>query len=134
MPKIKIFRKRDWMISLKMFEVFLDEQRIGYLMKGETAEYEVPAGPHNIKIKMGMLGSKSIDFNVYNKETKSFTVSRSQMLALIFIILLLLAILMETYYRHTFKRERWVLVIIPVLIFLFHAFGTHIHFLNIKEN
>ena len=134
MPKISVCRKRNWMISLKKFEVFLDKQRIGYLMKGETAVYEVPAGPHNIKVKMGMLGSKSIDFNVYNKEKKSFSVSRNQIITVIFIILLLLAILMETYNRGTFKRELWVLVIIPVLVVLFNAFGTHIHFLNIKEN
>jgi len=134
MPKISVHRNKNWMISLKMFEVFLDEQRIGYLTNGETAEYEVPAGPHNLKVKMGMLGSKCIDFNVYNKETKSFSVSRNQIITVIFIILLLLAILMETYYRNTFKRERWVFVIIPVLVFLFHAFCTHIHFLNIEEN
>jgi hypothetical protein len=135
MPKIKIFRKKDWFIRYRVFEIYSNGQRIGYLSNGETEEFDVPSGEHKLKVKMGHFSSRNLNCNMYNKETKSFTVSRNQIMVMIIVILLLLTTLMETYFRHTFEIERRVFEIITFLIFFFfHSFGTHLQFLNIKEN
>jgi len=53
----------------------LDGQKTGLVSGGETSEFEVLPGQHKLKVKMGRYGSKDFDFNLFNKETKSFTVT-----------------------------------------------------------
>lgn len=134
MPKIKIVRERDWVIRYRVFEIYSDGQRIGYLSNGESDEFEVPAGEHKLKVKMGHFSSRSLNCNMYNKETKSFTVSRNQIMVMIIVILLLLTTFMEIFLRRTFKIERRIFELITVLLLLLHTFGGKIQFISIKEN
>ena len=77
MPTIKISRKKEWAIHSVPFEVFLDGQKIGYLSKGETREFDISAGQHKIKVKTGRYGSKDIEYTTFNKESKSLIVSKN---------------------------------------------------------
>lgn len=133
MPRIKIFRKKDWFIRYRVFEIFLDGQKMGYLSNGESIEFDAPAGQHKLRVKMGRLRSKDFNYTVYNKENKSFTVSRNQIIGMIIIILIFLVTFMEFFIHRIFKMERRVLEFITVTIVLFHSYGGKIHFLNIKE-
>jgi hypothetical protein len=135
MAKISVCRKRNWMIGLKMFEVFLDEQRIGYLMNGETAEYEVSAGPHKLKVKMGRQGSNDFNFNLFNNEAKSFSVSQNYKLFLIAAIVIPMIIIFE-YYQRTLKLDH-IYSMVPFVIFMllavyFQTIGKNTYF-KIKE-
>ena len=134
MPKIKIIRKKDWLIRYRVFEIYLDGQKMGYLSNGENFEFDAPAGQHKLRVKMGYYRSRELPCTLYSKETKSFTVSRNQIMVMIIIILLLLSTFLEIFLRHTFKIERRVFEIMTVLVVLFHTFGGKIHFLSIKEN
>ena len=73
MPKIKIFRKKDWFIRYKVFEIWLDGQKAVYLSNGETIEFEAPSGEHQLKIKMGWINSKIITFTLYQKDSLSLS-------------------------------------------------------------
>jgi hypothetical protein len=95
MSKIKIHRKREWSLIIgyrSIFEVLLDGQRIGYLLSGETNEFEVTPGVHKLRIKAGWFGSRECNFNIFGKETMSFTVSSIRNYSTIAAILFIIAI------------------------------------------
>ena len=135
MPKISVYRKKNWMISLKMFEVFVDEFRIGYLMNGETSEFEVPAGEHKLKVKMGRLGSNDFSFTMFNNENKSFTVSQNYNRFIIVAIFIPGVILFQQYVR-TLKLDHIYTMLPPVFIILlgiyFQTIGRNTY-LKVKE-
>jgi hypothetical protein len=141
MPKIKIFRKRDWTIKSSVFEVLLDGQRIGYISKGETNEYDVPTGQHKLKVKMGRVGSKDINCTIFNKETKTFTTSFNRKMSIIILILLLLGGLFNFFVQNEFKTVHFYKYALSVTIAITALFSyiifftiAQIHFLNIKES
>lgn len=133
MPKIKIVRERDWVIRYRVFEILMDGERIGYISNGETNEFEVPTGQHTLKVKMGRVRSKDLNYTMYSKETKSFTISRNKVMSIIIFMMVLLVTLAEIFLRHTFKLERKLLVFVPVLVAFIH-FIARVHFLIIKED
>jgi hypothetical protein len=90
MPKVILNRKKDWFIRNHLFEIHLDEHKIGYLSGEESKEFEVSAGEHKLSVKSGHFCSRHYKFNIYSKETKSFSVFRSKILSIIFTILILI--------------------------------------------
>ena len=139
MPKITIHRTRDWTLKIgysSISEVLLDGQRVGYESGGETSEFDVAQGQHKLKIKMGWYGSRDYNFNLFDKETKSFTVTSMRryitVAAILFIIVveylhLILKIQMKQNIIH-------IIIASIILIFIcFLIFGRNA-FLFIKEN
>jgi hypothetical protein len=106
MPKIKIHRKKDWTIRSKVFEVFVDGTRIGYLSNGETNEYDVPAGQHKIKVKMGRFGSNNFECNIFNKDSKSFIVSFNSIAIIVGIVLMTGVLFLGMFLMKMHKGER----------------------------
>lgn len=135
MSKISVHRKRDWMIGLKIFEVFLDGSRIGYLLNGETNEFEVSAGPHKLKVKMGRYGSRDFSFTMFNNETMSFTVSQNYNRFGIVAIIVMVYILCK-HYLSTLKLDHIYsmlpLAFVMLLATYFQTIGRNTY-LKIKE-
>jgi hypothetical protein len=116
MPKIKIHRKREWSLKLgykSIFEVFLDGQKIGYLPNGETNEFEVSTGEHRLRIKSGWFGSREYHFNIFGKETKSFTVSSMNNYTAIAALLLVIVI---EFFRVAHWQKKLTHIILGVFI------------------
>jgi hypothetical protein len=136
MAKISVCRKKNWTISSKMFEVFLDEKRIGYLMNGETSEYDVSAGEHHLKVKMGRFGSKDFNFTMFSNQTRSFTVFVSKM-SLSIAAIFLMGIFLFRYYLRTLKLDHNYSMLTPLLILLlgiyFQTIGRNTY-LKVKES
>lgn len=139
MPKIIIHRKRDWSLKIgyqSVFEVLLDGQRIGYLPNGETNEFDVPAGEHKLKIKMGRYGSREHNFNVFNKEARSFTVSSMKNYTTIGAILFLIAVeFTHLVLKIHLKQNTMNLIIgaIVLLVIYFQTLGRN-SYIFLREN
>lgn len=138
MPTIKIHRKRDWSLKIgynSTSEILLDGQKIGYVAGGETSEFDVAAGQHTLKVKMGQYGSKDYNFNLFSKEAKFFTVSSLRPYVTVAGILLL--IVLEFLYLVLKINSKTVIYIIlasiVALAICFQIFGRNAY-LFIKEN
>lgn len=106
MPKIIIHRKKDWINATKVYEVFLDEQKLGYLSNGDTTEFEVPSGQHKLSVKMGRYGSKNYEYNIYTKDSKSFNVSLNYTLIIIGLVYMIGALFLSMFLMKTHKGEQ----------------------------
>lgn len=75
MPKIKIIRNNEKLNSEREIGVYIDEEQLGMLDNGETKEFKVKSGEHNIAAKIDWAGSKTLNFEINDNETKEFNVS-----------------------------------------------------------
>jgi hypothetical protein len=121
MPKISVFRKSEWMTRFKVVELYLDGQRIGYLSNGETKEFDVPAGQHTLKAKMGWYGSKNLDCTIFNKESKSYTVYPNYIFISLMVIVILCIVLIQNYLIRVHKFSHSYIWLFPGLIILIVA-------------
>jgi hypothetical protein len=139
MPTIKIHRKKDWSLKVgynSTSEVLLDGQKIGYVTGGETTEFDVAAGQHTLKIKMGHYGSRDYNFNLFSKETKLVTVSslRPYVTVVGILLLIVLEFLHLVLKIHLSKTVIYIILAsIGALAICFQIFGRNAY-LFIKEN
>jgi len=110
MPKIKITQQRAWGSRFRVVDLYLDGEILGYVPNGEILEFDVPAGQHSIKAKMGFLGSNSIHCTMFNKEMKSFTIAPNVIQNILLPILLLCLGLLHVYSKRVFKSEHYDLM------------------------
>lgn len=125
------------MIRNKVFEVFLDGQKIGYLSNGDTSEFKVPAGQHKFKVKMGRFGSNNFEYNIFNKDSKTFSVSLNYIVMIISIVLMTGAFFLARFLMETHKGESiysWVFTaFIGVLAIYWQTVGRNTY-LKLKED
>jgi hypothetical protein len=137
MPKISVYRKSGWMTRFKVVELYLDGERIGYLSNGETKEFDVPVGQHTLKAKMGWYGSKNLDCTVYNKESKSYTLSPNYIPVSLHIFVILCIVLIQNYLKNVHKLSHSYIWLFPALILLivgsYQIIGRN-NYLIIKED
>jgi hypothetical protein len=117
MPKITIHRRGEWSLKfgyMRIYEIFLDGRRIGYLPHGETNEFEVTPGEHKLRIKAGWFGSREHRFNIFGKETKTFTVSSMNNYTAIAAILVVIVI-------EFFRFAHWSKKLTHILLGAFFA-------------
>ena len=91
MPKIRIVCK------LRDLRIYLDDRKIGILPPNETREIDLPAGEHKLKAKLGFYGSKDYLFTLFNKERRSFTISKNYVWIILFIIFITIIIALKTF-------------------------------------
>jgi hypothetical protein len=80
MPKIRIVCK------LRDLRIYLDDRIIGILPPNESKEFDLPAGEHKLKAKFNFWGSKDYSFTLFNKDNRSFTISKNYVWGILFII------------------------------------------------
>jgi hypothetical protein len=78
MSKLKITRKSSMIYSVRDIKVFIDGQLIGTLSDGETREFTIPEGDHNLQAKFDWRGSKMIPVALSVNDTKNLTFSVSR--------------------------------------------------------
>jgi hypothetical protein len=116
MPKIKIYRKRDWTSRIDQTEIYLDGQKIGKTRYGETKEIDVTAGSHRLQVKLNSIwgGSKELQITTFSKDIRTFCVERNKVISYIFLILLLGLVFLKRYFIHA----------IVALVIITHTKGT----------
>ncbi len=142
MPKIIIHRTRDWSLKLgyrSIYEVFMDGQKTGYLPNGETNEFEVSPGEHKLKIKSGWFGSREYHFNIFGKESKSFTVSSIKNYTTIAAVIFLIVIEFVHLVLKINPQKKTIHIVVGALIAVvvgFQIFGrnSYIFIRESKEN
>jgi len=136
MPVIKVFRKKSWTTRYKVVELYLDGQRIGYVSNGEAREFDVAAGQHTLKAKMGWYGSRKFDFTIYNKEAKAITVSPNIVFVAFIPLFVIGFVLLKVYLKEKLMIRYGKYDIIPGILIMialvFSIFGRS-SYLILKE-
>lgn len=129
MPKIRLACKPR---SLRNYDlrIYLDDQIIGKLPLNETREIDLPAGEHKLKAKLGFYASKDYLFTLFNKERRSFTISKNYVWIILFIIFITIIIALKTF---TAQNKGLLLgfIVIGLVYFLLIRRNS---FLKIKED
>jgi hypothetical protein len=135
MPKIRISQKREWSARFRVLDLYLDGEILGYVPNGETIEFDVPVGQHTLKAKMGFFSSKVLNFTMFNKEIKSFTISPKVINHFLLPFIILGMIILQFYAKRIFKSEHTDLIVFSLFLLLsVYSFtiGRN-HYLKIKE-
>lgn len=75
MAKIRIRRTNEWMNKFRQISVYLDNQKIGIVLSGETKEFDVPTGQHKVRAKIDWCGSKDLACQINENEIKTLQIS-----------------------------------------------------------
>jgi hypothetical protein len=118
MATIKIFRKKEWRTRNTVVEIYMDEQRIGYIANGETKEFEAPAGHHQLKAKMGWYGSRKVNCTLYNKGIQSFTIYPNIFYTRIYPLIVLGIVFLFIYLTKTIKMNHFYHQAFPPFIII----------------
>ena len=119
MPIIKIYRKRKWITRLRKMVIYLDGQKFSYIYYGETKEIDIAPGPHKLKVKMNLVESKELEFTMFNKEIRKFSIGINKgALSIILILVLVWEFLRYYFYKHHKPESSIpiVIILLPVLI------------------
>ena len=75
MTKIRIERNSEWNNKARAFGIYIDGERVGTINDGETKEYEIGNGNHEIFAKIDWCRSPKIDLSVTENEIKTIKLS-----------------------------------------------------------
>jgi hypothetical protein len=72
MALLRIVRDSGHADRIRAYRVVVDGNTVGKIGDGETKEFPVSAGPHNLSIKIDWCGSKAVPFTVAEGEVLAF--------------------------------------------------------------
>ncbi|MFS4418810.1 hypothetical protein [Maribacter sp. 2307ULW6-5] len=75
MTKIRIERNSEWNNKAREIGIYIDGEKVGTINDGETQEYEVENGKHEIFAKIDWCRSPKIELNIAENETKTIKLS-----------------------------------------------------------
>ena len=115
MATLKITRRREFINLVRNFRIYLNGQKLGTISSGETVEYDIPDGTHDLCSKIDWCGSQNFQITLKDTETKCLTISGAKYGNLFMIITLLLFPLLSLLFR-TMKLEYRLLVFLPYFL------------------
>ncbi len=125
MGKIKIKNRERGLTTGYDMRIYLDNNLICLLLSGGEFELDVPPGPHKLRVKESVFGSKDYSFTIFNKEDRVFIVTKSNT-GNIFLIssYILLALLGGIFFSNSFKAELFpgVFAISGLILVVFYLF------------
>lgn len=71
MSKIRISRSSEWNNKAREIGIYIDGEKVGTINDGETQEYEIENGKHEIIGKIDWCRSQKIELNITENETKT---------------------------------------------------------------
>ena len=126
MAIIKIHRPNNSIGRIRKFKVYVDNEKIGAVSNGETQEFQIASGKHNIYCKQDIFNSPFIyNFYVEENETKTLTVQYLNKPA--YSIVMVLGFLASAFFSQwitaffKINQEFWIafyIVFIVILLFL----------------
>lgn len=75
MPKLIVQRNSEWNNRECKIGIYVDDQKLGTQSNGETHEFEVENGKHEIYAKIDWCKSQNIEANIRANETKTLKLS-----------------------------------------------------------
>ncbi|PIB25538.1 hypothetical protein [Maribacter sp. 4G9] len=75
MRKIRVERNSEWNNKARAIGIYIDGEKVGTINDGETQEYEVENGKHEIFAKIDWCRSPKIELNIAENETKTIKLS-----------------------------------------------------------
>ena len=73
MAFLKIVRDAGYADRLRAYKVVIDGKTAGEIRNGETKEFAVSAGQHNVLLKIDWCGSKTVAFAVAEADVITFS-------------------------------------------------------------
>lgn len=102
MPTVIVKRTSEFSYKLSDYIVIIDNDKVGIIADGETKEFEIGIGRHTISVKLGLVNSPKISFEIGNdSEVKVFQVGSSK--------------------YGTIRHPKWTLKALGVLVMLLLA-------------
>jgi hypothetical protein len=93
MPKITIRSKEGWNNRNRNIGVYLDGRKIDMIISGQTIEFEIESGEHQLKAKSGIFGTKNTTINLHKDENKNIELSGSNLWLWLVSLALLIGVL-----------------------------------------
>jgi hypothetical protein len=72
MALLRIVRDSGYADLLRAYQVIVDGREVGEVRDGETKEFPVAGGTHQLRLKIDWCGSKTVSFTVSEMETAIF--------------------------------------------------------------
>jgi hypothetical protein len=72
LASLTITRDSGYADALRAYQVVLDGEKLGTLKAGETKQFLVSVGPHDLLMKIDWCGSNTVRFNIVEGDDLSF--------------------------------------------------------------
>ena len=132
MAIVSIIRRREWMLSHRRIEIFLDGKNLGHFPKGIKKEIDLPAGEHKLRAKMNWYSSKDLNFTLFRKEKRSFMVSTNKAVFIPVVLFPVIYALTEIFTRNS-EMNLFLIHTIGVLLTVYMIIFFRSNYLIIKE-
>ena len=120
MPKLKITREKNFLGMIRKFKIFLNGNQIGVISNGETKEFDIPEGNHQLYCKQDFLNVPvRFDFSISSDETKIFTTryEKTKMSMFLLVFGSMSSILFSRWVTDKFKLEEYFYSLIYLSLF-----------------
>jgi hypothetical protein len=121
MAKIIIARKSEWNNKLREIGLYIDGAKVGTIRDGQTKEFEVEGGEHEVYAKIDWCGSQKVHIKTAEADRHTLSLGGfkygSHMIPII-LGLSVLYFLLVYYFKLPFLQVFWL----PILIFLYPTY------------
>jgi hypothetical protein len=118
MGKVRIHRSNQWYGGVRDYKIFLDNQKIGEVGKGDTKEFNIPEGEHQLFAKIDWFETKKISLNLKKDEEREIVLKSSEKSKWTIPIIFILPGLI---YLTDLKLELLLLICIPLVLLLLYT-------------
>ncbi len=124
MTRLKIHRSNQWYGGVRDYKIFLDNQKIGEVGKGDTKEFTLPEGKHELFAKIDWFETKKVSLNLEKDEEKVIVLKSSQKSKLTIPFILIFTSLV---YLSDLNLEFLLLLFIPFVLIMIYTLtlGKH---------
>lgn len=113
MGKVVIHRSNQWYGGVRDYKIFLDNQKIGEVGKGDTKEFTIPDGEHQFFAKVDWFETKKVSLNLEKNEVKEIDLKSSEKSKLTIPFIFILPFLV---YLTDLRLEFLLLLAIPLAL------------------
>lgn len=123
MPLLKIKRTSEWLNIARDIGVYLDGEKIGVIGHGQTQEFEIEPGEHDLRTKIDWCGSKTLRFEVGENENQHIELSGFKYGKWLMPIVFILSVALY-FYGHQFDFAKIITfgIVVPFLLYLVYLF------------
>ena len=124
MARLKIHRSNQWYGGVRDFKIFLDNEKIGEVGKGDTKEFIIPGGKHELFGKIDWFETKRVFLNLEEDEEKEIVLKSTPRSKLVIPFIAMSTVLV---YLSDLKIEFLIILFISIALILLYTltFGKH---------
>lgn len=135
MTKLTITRTSEWNNKGREIGVYIDSKKMGTISNGETKDFDIDAGSHQINAKIDWCKSPVIDFQAVENQTTEIKIGGYKYAGLIRIIAVVFA-LMYVIALYVFNQKLSFLILVVGIGLIYPLYYLTIgknRFLTIRE-